>query len=339
MSCRLRGLIKINASFYTAKYPKLGNHVENQSFEWIRKLNLNSERYRVPGFGNWVSEDKERNIFYEHMISQECPDKICYDVGAGTGLLTIIALKHGARHVYAFERDSAGAEFFHNIIYGLNLENKVTLIKDNFSLSKLSSYNIPGPDVIMHYMHHGQCWSEEGDILNAFDTKSNSIEFLPEYYGVEVREVEISNKVYLDLLKENNRFFPIETGISEISEFENLYNEFTKKYYEIDSKIAVPDKLEPLLLSKSTFLANCFIDIKNQKIVLNTATTSQTFDFPLISPSVQISTKTKESIIICSFYIKHKEAKLNLRRDFLLKSAAQKNVEINISNNHYVWLS
>jgi len=313
--------------------------VNNQSFEWIRKLNLDSDRHRVPGVGNWIREDKPRNKFYEFMISQECPGKICYDVGVGNGLLTILALKHGANHVYAFERDSATAEFFRNIIYGLNLQNKVTLVKDNFSLSKLAAYNITAPDVIMHYMRHGQCWSEEGDVLTAFDTTSNSIEFLPGYYGVEIREVEISNKIYLDLLKENNKFYPLDTGISDIAEFENLYTEFTKKYHEIDSKIAVSDKLESLLLSKSKFLADCYIDIKNQAIVLNTSSNSQVFTVPLVVPVVQVSTKSKESIIICNFYIKYKETKLTLRHEFLLKSVEQKNVEINISNNHYVWLS
>jgi len=318
---------------------KLGSHMENQSFEWIRKLNLNSERYRVPGVGDWVGDDKQRNMFYAHMISQECPGKICYDVGVGNGLLTILALKHGAQHVYAFERDSATAEFFQNIVYGLNLQNKVTLIKDNFLLSNLASYNIPAPNVIMHYMRHGQCWSEDGDVLTAFDTKADSIEFLPGYYGVEIREVEISNKIYLDLLKANNKFYPLDTGISDIDEFENLYTEFTKKYYEIDSKIAVSNKLESLLLSKSDFLADCYIDIKNQEIGLKTSIHSQTFAVPLVVPSVQVSAKNEQSIIICDFYIKYKETKLSLRNDFLLKSAAQKNIEINISNNHYVWLS
>jgi predicted RNA methylase len=273
------------------------------------------------------------------MISQECCDKVCFDVGVGNVLLTILALKHGARHVYAFEKNDATAEFFQNIIYGLNLQDKVTLIRDAFSLSKLTTYDIEPPSVIMHYMQHGQCWTEESDIFNAFDAKSDSIKFLPEHYGVEIKELPISNKSYNKMLTENNKFCPLDTGISDINDFENLYNEFTKKYYEIDSKIKVPAKLESWFLTKSETIANCRIDINNQLVRLETNINNQIFNFPLVVPTVQILTKHKESIIICNFYIKYKETKLILQRDFLLKNSTQKNVEINISNNHYVWLS
>jgi 16S rRNA G966 N2-methylase RsmD len=318
----------------------LGNFMKNQNFDWIRRLNLNGRLYRSPGVGSFVGEQKQRNAFYEHMISHECPGKICYDIGAGNGLLTILALKHGAQHVYAFERDVATAEFFQNIIYGLNLQDKVTLIEDDFALSKLSSYNIAAPNVIMHYLRHGSDYLNDGGVLDAFDTVTNDIEFLPGYYGIEIREVAINDKVYLDLLAKNNNFSKLETGISGITDFENLYTEFVNKFYEIDLRIALPPHLESLVVSNSKFLASCYVDIKNQAIELNTDTNSYTFSFPLIVPSVQVPTKNEKSIIICDFYVKYKEKKVSyVGSNYLLKSSASKNVEINLSNSNYIWLS
>jgi hypothetical protein len=192
----------------------------------------------------------------------------------------------------------------------------------------------------MHYLRHGSDYLNDGGVLDAFDTVTNDIEFLPGYYGIEIREVAINDKVYLDLLAKNNNFSKLETGISGITDFENLYTEFVNKFYEIDLRIALPPHLESLVVSNSKFLASCYVDIKNQAIELNTDTNSYTFNFPLIVPSVQVPTKNEKSIIICDFYVKYKEKKVSyVRSNYLLKSSASKNVEINLSNSNYIWLS
>lgn len=75
--------------------------------------------------------DIPRNLFYQDCL-RECKDKICADVGFGTGLLTLIALHHGAKHVYAYENEPTTFEFGKEIIETLGLSSKVTFIKGKY---------------------------------------------------------------------------------------------------------------------------------------------------------------------------------------------------------------
>ena len=45
--------------------------------------------------------DFRRNWFYERTLSTSVRDQECVDIGFGTGLLSLIALKHGAKHITA----------------------------------------------------------------------------------------------------------------------------------------------------------------------------------------------------------------------------------------------
>jgi hypothetical protein len=316
--------------------------VNNQSFEWLRKLNLESIRYRVNGISEYIADNnKFRNQCYEYMISRECNNKICYDIGVGSGLLTILALKHGAKHVYSFEKNEATAEFFRNIVYELNLQDKVTLVNDTFALSKLETYGIDAPDVVMHYMRYGTGWSEKNDIFDAFDSVLDNVEFLPGFYGVEIKELAIDSNIYNKLLRENSNFSNLDTGIDGIEDFENLCNKFKQQYHEINPTIVISDKLESLIKSKAETIANCIIDVKNQSVRIKNINNEQLFKIPLIVENAQFlsNAKNKESIIICDYYIMYKETKFSLQKKFLLKNSKQNTIEINVAKDHYVWLS
>ena len=48
--------------------------------------------------------DSQRNTAYENWISENVKDKIVIDLGAGSGILCYLAVKYGAKKVYALER-------------------------------------------------------------------------------------------------------------------------------------------------------------------------------------------------------------------------------------------
>lgn len=63
---------------------------------------------------NWLSDDGvnllmindvPRNAFYSKILSKNVQGKKCCDVGFGTGMLSILALKHGATSIIAYEKD------------------------------------------------------------------------------------------------------------------------------------------------------------------------------------------------------------------------------------------
>ena len=69
--------------------------------------------------------DTGRNKFYKQALDLSVQDKIVCDIGAGTGLLSVLALQAGAKHVIAVERDPDRFEYLNQNLQKLGLENKI----------------------------------------------------------------------------------------------------------------------------------------------------------------------------------------------------------------------
>lgn len=76
--------------------------------------------------------DANRNKFYDKMLRENVKDQKCVDIGFGTGILSMIALKHGAKHILAFEADLARFLLGEEIISRLGLQDKIQLIHGKF---------------------------------------------------------------------------------------------------------------------------------------------------------------------------------------------------------------
>ena len=70
--------------------------------------------------------DFVRNQFYDRALAN-CRDHCIVDIGFGTGLLSMLALKHGAQRVVAFESDADRFLLGQTIIHNLGLENRIEL--------------------------------------------------------------------------------------------------------------------------------------------------------------------------------------------------------------------
>lgn len=74
--------------------------------------------------------DRPRLQAYAHALEQAVtPDDVVIDVGAGTLALSLLALHHGAGHVYAIEADPQLAEVAERVIAANDLAGRVTLIQ------------------------------------------------------------------------------------------------------------------------------------------------------------------------------------------------------------------
>ena len=71
--------------------------------------------------------DIARNRFYDSIMSHDIRGKRAVDIGFGTGLLTMLALKHGAQHVIAYEQDANRWRLGTNVICDLGLEDRIEL--------------------------------------------------------------------------------------------------------------------------------------------------------------------------------------------------------------------
>lgn len=76
--------------------------------------------------------DTGRNQFYKQAIELSASGKTVCDIGTGTGLLSILAVKAGATHVYAVEQDAGRAALAHALFEKIGISDQITLIEDDF---------------------------------------------------------------------------------------------------------------------------------------------------------------------------------------------------------------
>ena len=76
--------------------------------------------------------DTSRNKFYDEAIALAAPGKIVVDIGTGTGILSILAARAGAKKVYAVEQDQARAEYSRAMFERVGLGNVIEIVHDDF---------------------------------------------------------------------------------------------------------------------------------------------------------------------------------------------------------------
>lgn len=86
----------------------------------------------------WLN-DRGRNLFYRNTIKHTCKNKVCVDVGAGTGILTDYALESGAKKIYCVEIRKSRANHLREK-YKDN--NKVLVIEDDFLNTNISDAEV-----------------------------------------------------------------------------------------------------------------------------------------------------------------------------------------------------
>lgn len=129
--------------------------------------------------------DFVRNQFYDRILSESVSGRDCVDIGFGTGLLSIMALKHGARHVVAFESDHNRFELGQEIINRLGLKNQIELIHARYDHTR----SLPG--VIFTETVNGNLWNE--GLWNSLPREPNP-DFLPGCYFLEIWAVTVPQR-------------------------------------------------------------------------------------------------------------------------------------------------
>ena len=215
---------------------------------------------------NWLSDngialrmlkDKERNRFYDRALKEVVPGKHCIDVGFGTGLLSLIALKHGAKHIRAYESNLERYQLGQHMITQLGLKNQIYLVHQSFDATCINNTD----EVIFHEIIGAVLYSE-----GLRCTFNNSIPVCPGQYttefvvfDVDPKEVD-SLKIWQPDTNARNRMqneFYIEQsqqfnlGIDVNNDYVNIVKGLIEDYFT-DQKLTNVHKLLPKTVSDFT---------------------------------------------------------------------------------------
>jgi hypothetical protein len=147
--------------------------------------------------------DTGRNRFYKSAIEFAVPNKTVCDIGTGTGLLTVLAIKAGARKVFAVEQNPKRAELARQMFDQVGISHKVEVIVDDFLntnicadlyVSETINTQIFGENILELAKHAGRLGGEfiparfeitmqlyqEHPIFNLCQMRSDAFEFQPD---------------------------------------------------------------------------------------------------------------------------------------------------------------
>lgn len=139
--------------------------------------------------------DKKRNQFYEQILQSSVAGKNCIDVGFGSGILSFLALKHGAKHITAFEVNPDTYLLGEYLIKKLKLENYITLHNTAFDEKYIEKEH----DILFHELLDCNLWGE-----GVFYTFNNNLQKIPSKYICEFYFCELSDQETMKLEEYSN---------------------------------------------------------------------------------------------------------------------------------------
>lgn len=176
--------------------------------------------------------DVARNHFYDQILTEVC-DQHCVEIGFGTGLLSMLALKHGARSIVAYESDTDRYLLGCEVIKVLKLQDRVTLINQRYDHTCHHNESVVFTETV-----DDNVWGE--GLYNSLPRQLGK-KFLPGQYFLEIYAVPISVDVASSLIQahEQHQFCP---GVDVDSHFVSYINLLLSKKYKkpIKSKVALP---------------------------------------------------------------------------------------------------
>jgi len=180
-----------------------------------------------------------RNRFYDNILSTDLAGADCVDIGFGTGLLSMLALKHGASHVVAFEQDLNRYQLGQAIIQELGLQNQIELHHGRFSHEQLADHanQVIITETVNHTIFQEGLWH----IL----PRAAGRDFRPGQYFLNLHVIPISREVgqLLGATAEDPK--PFCPGVPVRSDFVTAVNRYRNSGCSPESVPVVPVDLVP----------------------------------------------------------------------------------------------
>ena len=202
--------------------------------------------------------DKQRNEAYESWISENVKDKTVIDLGAGSGILCYLAVKYGAKKVYALERKGRLIHRMKEI-----LGDSVEYIHAHL----LEVDELPECEIYLHEWLTSEFWNEKRFLSNWFEEKDKEMQvghildlvryatwngFIDKLYP---NTIELSN---IDGESHSVGFVDI-----HIDSYSKYSKQFIKDYY---SDIEQATHYENTIFKKDVLWKGHIKDLKHQEV-------------------------------------------------------------------------
>ena len=179
-------------------------------------------QYKHLKYGLPMINDLVRNSFYKTIL-QDTKDKVCLEIGFGSGILSILAIEAGAKHIVAYEEDLETFDLGTKVITELNLQDKITLIGERFESNKISNHD--NIDCIFTETINHTLWGES--LLDALQHNVKLPKIIPNNYFLELHAIEVSNNYAKRLLTNDNSI--CNPGIDVNERFSKTINKILNK--------------------------------------------------------------------------------------------------------------
>lgn len=166
--------------------------------------------------------DTNRNVYYKAAIERAAPGKVVCDIGCGTGMLSVMAAKAGAKKVYAIEMDPGRADFARNIIKKIGYSDVIEVIHADFL-----DLDIPA-DIYVSETIGAQIFNE--NIINlAEHARKYGGTFIPGQF--DIWAVMYENHPIFSITAEKSEAFEFQPDVNIHQEYEDIINtEFQNKH-------------------------------------------------------------------------------------------------------------
>lgn len=181
---------------------------------------------------NWVEHDGVnlamindllRNRFYDRLLARHVPGQRCIDIGFGTGLLSMIALQHGASNIIAFESDVDRYELGRAVINELGLQQHIDLQYDRFDHTFFKKY----PNHVVYTETVNGTLFQEG--LKQSLPRYPRDNFIPGKYFMEIYSIPISWNLATGIAHDIGEPKPFSPGIDVDKKFIDVVNRYRQQ--------------------------------------------------------------------------------------------------------------
>jgi hypothetical protein len=106
--------------------------------------------WNLPRWHLLMLQDRHRLEYYRNVITPKVKGKIVLDVGTGSGILSHLALKAGARKVYSVEQNPALIAVYRHLMKIPLEQGQAELISNDANNLRLEQFSEGPPEVIVH---------------------------------------------------------------------------------------------------------------------------------------------------------------------------------------------